>query len=71
MTDHAPSSISRLDPSIIRSLISVLEQLAEFFDDANAVVADAVSDHFDDLAAPDWIPLVLTGHARQLAELSR
>lgn len=62
------ASTSRVDASAIRSLVHVLEQLAEFFDDADEAVGDAVSDHFDDLAAPDWIPLVLTDHANQLTE---
>lgn len=55
-----------LDEQAARSLASVLTDLAGFFDNCHGPAADAVNDHFDDLAAADWIPIVLDEHARVL-----
>jgi hypothetical protein len=55
-----------LDEQSTRSLISILADLAAFFDNCQGQTADDVSDHFDDLAAVDWIPIVLAEHAQLL-----
>ncbi|MBW8804146.1 MAG: hypothetical protein JF587_09865 [Catenulisporales bacterium] len=52
-----------LDEQARRSMINILTDLAGFFEDCPA---DAVNAHFDDLAAADWIPIVLNDHAQVL-----
>ena len=50
----------------VRPLTGVLTDLAGFCDNCHgpaADAADAVNDHFDDLAAAGWIPIVPTDHA--------
>lgn len=56
-----------LDERGVQSLISILTDLAAFFDNCHGQAADDVSDHFDDLAAPDWIPIALEDHAQALS----
>jgi hypothetical protein len=55
-----------LDERTTRSLVSVLTDLTGFFDNASPAVADAINDHFGDLAAADWVPIVLAEHAQAL-----
>ena len=56
-----------LDERSVQSLISILTELADFFDNCHGQTADDVGDHFDDLAAPDWIPIALEEHAQALS----
>lgn len=69
MSPPAPDRTLRLlaDERSIRSLISILTDLADFFEGCHGQTADDVGDHFDDLAAPDWIPIALEDHAQALA----
>lgn len=60
-----------LDEPTVRSLVTVLTDLAGFFDNCHGPAADAVNDHFDDPAAADWIPILLDGHAQVLTAALR
>jgi hypothetical protein len=61
---RAPGPV--LDEQAVQSLAGVLSDLAGFFDGCSGPVADAMNDHFNDLAAADWLPIVLDEHARVL-----
>ena len=52
----------------VRSLISILTDLAEFIERCQDQTADDVGEHFDDLAAADWVPIMLEQHAQALTE---
>lgn len=55
-----------LDGQTVWALVSALTDLAAFFDDCHRPVADTVNDHFDDLAAADWVPIVPADYAQAL-----